>query len=123
MQYLEARLAEVERILRDLARAAAELAQRVVALEQKAALIGGTGGTGGTGGGAGYFGCTLSAALAHGSSISGQTVWKMPGRVTVTAAGTVYNDGPTATNDIASGKQVILAANDDGTYTATGVYC
>ena len=78
---------------------------------------------GGGGSTAGYFGATLSGALAHGSSISGQTVWKMPGRATVTASGTIYNDGPTATNDIASGKQVILAANDDGSYTVVGVYC
>jgi hypothetical protein len=84
----------------------------------------GSWGQGGSGGAsAAYFSCTLSGALAHGSSIAGQSVWKMPGRATAAASATVYNDGPNAADDIATGKQVILAANSDGSYTAIGVYC
>lgn len=121
---LEQRLYRLEAQLGVIAQQIASLQSLVAALAQQQYGMGGGFGGGGGGGGT-YFSATLSAALAHGSSVSGQTVWKLVSgsRTTVTASGVIYNDGPNAADDIASGSQVILAANDDGSYTATGVYC
>lgn len=121
---LEQRLYRLETALTRDDQLIAQMQARIATLEQKQyAASAGSGGGGG--GGAVYFGCTLSAALTHGSSVTGQTVWKLESgaRTNVTTNGTIYNDGPTASNDIASAKQVICLANDDGTYTAAGVYC
>jgi hypothetical protein len=125
MQWIESRLhlaeQRLEMLYRRLTRDEATLdnvRQQLRGAYQQGASQGG-------GGSPIYFGCTLSAALAHGSNVTGQTVWKLSGgsRANVTTNGKVYNDGPATANDIASGKQVILAANDDGTWTVIGVYC
>jgi hypothetical protein len=121
---LEFRLLRLEGQFTTIEQQIATILGQIAALGQQ--QYGAGGGFGGGGGGGGtYFSATLSAALAHGSSVSGQTVWKLVSgsRTTVTASGVVYNDGPNAADDITSGSQVILAANDDGSYTATGVYC
>jgi hypothetical protein len=121
---LEQRLYRLEAQLGVIAQQIASLQSLVAALAQQQYGMGGGFGGGGGGGGT-YFSATLSAALAHGSSVGSQTVWKLVSgtRTNITTTATIYNDGPTATNDIASGKQVILATNDDGSYAAIGVYC
>jgi hypothetical protein len=121
---IEQRLLRLEGQFTTIEQQIATILGQIAALAQQ--QYGAGGGFGGGGGGGGtYFGCTLSAALNHGSSVGSQTVWKLVGgsHTTVTSSATIRNDGPTATNDIASGKQVILATNDDGSYTAIGVYC
>jgi hypothetical protein len=118
------RLLRLEDEIKALAQQVAQLFRRVAALEQQMRSAGGGTGAGG-GGGPAYFGATLSGILAAGSpgtALTGQNVWKISGgaRVPVTSIGVLYNDTP---NAIASGKQVLLVPNEDGTWTAIGVPC
>lgn len=82
----------------------------------------GGGGDGSTGK---YLACTLSANLAHGASLAGQTAWKLIGgtRANIDTNAKVWNDGPSSSSDLSTGDTVILMVNDDGSYTATGRYC
>lgn len=117
IQVLEQRVESLYRRLLGDEQTLANVRQQLKGAYQQ---LGGGGGGGGT-----YYACTLSAALAHGSSVTGQTVWTLSSgaRTNVSTNATVYNDGPNAADDIPSGSQAILAENADGTYTATGVYC
>ena len=122
MPWAESRILKAERSIEDLYRRLLALAdlekwdrQKLQALEREQPAGGGGGGV--------YSSCTLTAGLGHGSSLAGQSVWTMPGRAMLGGTFLVYNDGPTPANDIPPGKQVILAANPDGTYTVIGVYC
>jgi hypothetical protein len=124
MSWAESRILLAEGSIEDLYRRLLDVSDQLKAVRQKLqAANRELGGGGGGGPSNGYFSATLSADLAHGRSLQDQRVWTMPGQAQVTAAGKIYNDGPTGTNDIASGKQVILAANADGSYTVIGVYC
>jgi hypothetical protein len=124
MQWTEQRMRALEQRVESIYRKFLDLVTQLRATQQGLTAANQQGGAQPSGsGGNGYFGCTISTALAHGASITGQTVWSMPGRTTVTAVGVIYNDGPRSINDIASGAQVILASNSDGSYTVTGVYC
>lgn len=116
------RLLRLEDEIKALAQQVAQLFRRVAALEQQMRSAGGNTGAGG-GNDSFYFGCTLTGNLSHGTSITGQTIWKMPGRVTVTAVGVIYNDGPNVADDIVAGKTIIVDPNSDGSYTVTQVYC
>lgn len=121
---LEQRLYRLEAAQQVMAQQIASLQSMVAALQQQQYGLGGANGGGG-GGGPIYYGCTLSAALAHGSSVTGQTVWNLNAgaRVGVTTSGTIYNDGPNGADDVASGAQVILNSNGDGTWEVIGVFC
>jgi hypothetical protein len=121
---LEQRIYRLEAEIRTIQQQLAGILSQLAALAQQIYAQQAPGGGGGGGGGT-YFACTLSAALAHASSVSGQTVWKLVTgtRTNVTTTAVIYNDGPNAADDIASGKTVILATNDDGSYTVIGVYC
>lgn len=125
MGWIEQRIAQLEAKLENLYRRLLDLTVQLNNARQtvRAAFQQRTGG--GSSGGAVYLCCTLSAGLAHASSVTGQTVWKMASgtRSNITTNATIYNDGPSSSDDIASGSQVILATNDDGSYTAIGVYC
>jgi hypothetical protein len=122
---VEQRLLRLEGDKQALQQQVATILGQIAALGQQQFGAGGGFGGGGGGGGGTYFGCSLTSALNHGSSVGSQTVWKLVGgsRTAISNVATIYNDGPTSSNDIASGTQVIVAANDDGSYTATGVYC
>jgi hypothetical protein len=124
MPWAESRILLAERSIEDLYRRLLAAADQLKAVRQGLQASNRQLGGGGTSGASnGYFSAAIAADLAHGSSVDGQEVWTMPGRVTVAASATIHNDGPTSDNDIPAGKQVILAANADGSYTAIGVYC
>lgn len=127
MGWVESVIHRIEQKLENLYRRMLELEQRTAAALDRARAAGQSGdsGDGGGGGGGSYIGCTLSANLTHGSSLTNQTVWRMDNgsHATITATATVYHDGPSAASDLTSGDQAILQANRDGTYTVVGRYC
>jgi hypothetical protein len=120
----EHRLYRLEQQLAAISQQLASLSVKVQGIAQQQ-YAGGNGNGGGGGGGGTYFGCTLSEALGHGLGVGEQTVWKLVGgvRTNISTDATIYNDGPVANDDIPSGSQAILGANDDGSYTATGIFC
>jgi hypothetical protein len=125
MPWAESRILLAERSIEDLYRRLLDLADQLKWLRQKLQALERELPGAGAAPSAGYFGCTLSAALAHGTQVTGQTVWKLESgaRTDVGTAETIYNDAPRPADDIASGSQIILAANDDGTYTVVSVPC
>ena len=125
MAWIEGRILQLEAKLENLYRRLQDLVAQLNAVRQTVRAAFQQVGSGGGGSSTVYLSCTLSSALAHGSSVAGQTVWQLASgsRSNVTTTGTIYNDGPASTNDIASGAQVIVLPNPDGSYTAIGVYC
>ena len=128
MSWIESRIGLAETSIEDLRRRLLDLARQVTANAQGLRSAGqalpppAQGG-----GGAGYYGCVITGGVAlaaggPGAPLTGQTVWQISGGARAYLAGTqtLYNDTP---NAIAPGKQVLLAANPDGSFTAIGVPC
>lgn len=128
MNWIESRLGAIDDRLRTIWRILLDLQAQLRAVQQGLVALAQQGGAGsGESGGAGYYGAILSAALAAGSggvpaALASQTVWQLSGgaRGNMTGTFTVYNDTGAS---IASGSQVLLASNPDGSFTVISVAC
>jgi hypothetical protein len=125
---LEARLYQLEIIVRSVQDQLRQLTQRLGAVEQQQFAGANAGNMGGGGGGSILF-CQPTAAIAAatgiatpGGPLTGQTVWSINGGsfVSVSTTASIYNpmdDATVPTNNLA------VSLNADGTYSAVSQSC